>query len=209
MRLLVACLALTSCAAARQDSPRMYADYECGATKTLVAGEIHVVRWLSSAGALSSTVVVWTPRMPSGLLVTGGWQANPPAPVDFSRGLAMFDQTVGSSAKRGTPHYRLELRARAEPPWDGTGFLEGRFAMSDTVRLSADWADVAAMARGAGRLFLVVKDRKGAMLSAQAIDRSAFEGFESAAAKLLTETADMVANYRTRCESIRTGDIII
>ncbi len=190
----------------------MFADYECSARTTLDAGEIRVVRWLSAAGALSSTVVLWTPGVPAnpGLIVSGRWQALAPASVDFGRGLAMFDWTVSNDPRRRrTSRYRLELRVRPGPPWEGYGVLEGRFPLSDGVRLSADWADVAAMARGAGRLSLVLKDRKGRVLSATALDRSAFEGFEPEAERLLARTAEMAGDFRTRCESTRTDDIII
>jgi hypothetical protein len=188
----------------------MFADWDCRATATIDNGNVSVVRWLGPSGALSSTVVLWTPKLPENakLHVTGRWEAHPPTIIDFDRGMVMFDQTVVGSRQKKR-RFTIELRVRPDGPWDGNGRIEGNFALQDGVRLSADWADVAAMARGADRLFLIVKDRGGTTVLTQALPGSLFTGFRTAAERMLEETATMARDFRTSCQSNQSQDIII
>jgi hypothetical protein len=130
--------------------------------------------------------------------------------VDFERGMVMFDQAViAPPARQNKQGYTIELRVRPDGPSGGSGRIEGNFALHDGVRLSADWADVEAMARGADRLFLIVKDRSGETVSSQLLQSSLFKGFRTAAEKLLEETATMTRDFGTRCRSTSSQDMII
>ncbi|WP_404334149.1 hypothetical protein AB2M62_12460 [Sphingomonas sp. MMS12-HWE2-04] len=142
--------------------------------------------------------------------MNGRWEAHPPATVDFQRGLVMFDQTVaGPASRQKKQRYTIELRVRPDEPWEGSGRIEGNGTQQDGVRLSADWADVEAMARGAGRLFLIVKDRRGTTVSTLALQGSLFTDFKIAAERMLEETATMALDFRTRCRANQSQDIII
>jgi hypothetical protein len=140
----------------------------------------------------------------------GRWEAHSPATIDFKRGLVMFDQTVVNlGSRQRKPRYTMELRVQRDGPWDGHGQIAGDFALDDGVRLSADWAVVEAMLRGADQLFLIVKDRRGRPISTQALQPTPFMGFNTTVAKMLEETATMARNFRTRCQSNHSQDIII
>ena len=189
-----------------------FADWDCTASASLENGDARVVRWLGPDGVLSSTVVLWTPKLKAQpeLRVLVRWQALPPDKIDLERGLVMFDQTVVGIPKGQTrPRYILELRTRADGPWDGYGQISGDFVLADGVRLSADWADVKAMSRGADHLFLILKDRKGRTISIQALQPSMFVGIDTTIARMLEETAAMARKFRTRCQSNQSQDIII
>lgn len=207
----LALLALTACVAGGK-RPVTFADYSCDAAIVTERGRISVVRWLGRDGALSSTVVIWQPALPSGadgLQIVGRWQALAPERLDFDRGLVMFDQDIGGGKPMKLARFRLELRTHPGPAWEGRARLEGKFPLRNGLRLSADWAEVAAMARGAGKLFLVLADRKGTTSSHRIIPASVFEGFASEAAKLLDQTSAMASEFRTRCQSTATNDIVV
>jgi hypothetical protein len=217
LAILAACLALLSAATSQGRQPRMYADYQCWATSELAAGKLSVTRWLGPDGALSSTIVGWAPVLDASpdLTMMAHWEAHPPEVINLDHGLVMFDQkfdrSPGSKMPRnGRGGYRLELRAQPGPSWDGYARLEGTTSLQGGVRLSADWADVAAMARGAGAVILVLKDRKGAVVSRQRLDRSLFEGFPEKAKELLETTAGMTKDFRVSCRDMRAnGDIVL
>jgi hypothetical protein len=139
--------------------------------------------------------------------VLGRWEAHPPEVVDFDRGLVMFDESF-AGVRHMERNYRLELRVRPSPPWSGHARFEGRFRLQNGVRLSADWADVRAMAQGADHLFLLMTDRNGAVITQHRVDRSLFDGFSGEAARLLLETSEMAREFQTRCQSTATGDIL-
>ncbi len=200
--LLPICAMLLSCTTSAQHATMMFADWNCTTAATIDNGDVRVVRWLGPSGALSSTVVLWIPKLPADarLRIMGRWEAHPTAMIDLKRGLVMFDQTVVSPGSRQRkPRYTIELRVQPDGPWDGHGQITGNFELHDGVRLSADWADVEAMSRGADNLFLIVKDRKGRTISTQALQPSLFMGFNATVARMLEETATMSQDFRTRC----------
>lgn len=211
LSLLSPCLMLVSCATTRQNDPAMFAYWNCSAAATIDNGNVSVVRWLGPSGELSSTVVMWTPKLPedTGLHVTGRWEAHPPAAIDFERGLVMFDQSFGGPRRRErSQRLSISLRVRPDGPWDGHGRIEGTFPLDNGVRLNADWADVEAMARGADRLFLIVADRRGTTVSKQALQGAQFIGFRATAERMLDETAAMAREFTTRCQSNIAQDVV-
>jgi hypothetical protein len=210
--LLPLSLLLLSCSTMGQRDPTASVDWHCAAKTTINNGDVQVNRWLDSSGALSSTVVVWTPysQAAPGLRVVGIWQALSPAKIDLDRGLAMFDWTDGSfEAQPKNTRYTLELRVRPDGPWDGYGKIAGNFALHNGVRLSADWAEIKAMARGSDRLFLILKNRKDMAVSSHELQPTLFTGFEATVQSSLDESAAMAQNYRSRCQYLRSNEIII
>lgn len=193
------------------ETPQNFAHYDCSASATVAGGEVRVVRWLAADGSLSSTVVLWMPGAPEapGLTIVGRWEAHAMDIVDFNRGLVMFDQSFASADHQVSGGRRLELRTQPTPPWSGRALLEGRFQLSHGMRLSAEWADVQAMALGADRLFLLVKDRKGGVIAQQRLDKSLFEGFQPTAEGLLAETSRMATEFHTRCHSSAIDENIV
>lgn len=201
-----------SCATSGQQVPTASIDWLCVSKATINNGDVRVNRWLDSSGALSSTVVAWTPYSQAGpgLRVVGIWQALSPANIDLDRGLAMFDWTDRSFKRPSArARYTLELRVRPDGPWDGYGKIAGNFALHDGVRLSADWADVRAMARGSDRLFLVLKNRKGMAFSNYELPSTMFTGFDDTVQRLLDESAAMTQDFRSSCEYLRSNEIVI
>ncbi|MDB5703560.1 MAG: hypothetical protein JWN66_676 [Sphingomonas bacterium] len=212
--LAVTALSLASCATSRRDVAAAAPGYDCSARRSVNGGELSVVRWLEGSGVTTSVVMMWHPR-PPGLAdvdIVARWEAHPSAEIDLNQGLIMFDRTVRAGTARmwkSSRQYRLTLRTRPRPPWEGRAVLAGDFQLQDGIRLSADWADVLAMSRGSERLFLVLTDRKGAVIDDRVLDRSVFEGFAPTAEAVLAETRAMAQAFRTRCVLLDTGDIIV
>lgn len=200
---LIAALALASCVTGQGERPQSSVYYDCQATATVPGGKVSVVRWLAADGSPNSTVVVWTPSVPdtAGLWFVARWDALAQDAVDFNRGLVMFDVKFDRGPPGSDRTRRLVLRARPVGPWDGYAFLEGRMKLSNGMRLSADWADVQAMAQGADQIYLLSLDRKGTVIAQRRLDKSMFEGFHADAERLLAETSAMAAEYQSRCHS--------
>lgn len=67
----------------------------------------------------------------------------------------------------------LELRVNPAAPWEGDAAFRDNNRLPNGVRLSADWADVEAMAHSRYKLFLITR-RKGKIVDTVSLPRASF-----------------------------------
>jgi hypothetical protein len=184
----------------------------CNAKAEVAEGEISVTRWLSRSGRLSSTVVNWTApkRALSEFEVWGWWQANPPKTIDFNHGSAVVRlRLIGTEQKRSRRGRVLELGVSMRDGSEGPARFSGKIWFRDEIRLAANWAAAAAMAREPGDLILTLRDGKGSVIRQHVVPKSLFDGFIPKADELLSETASMAADYKARCSPFGASDIVV
>jgi hypothetical protein len=145
---------------------------------------------------------LWTPRV----LVL--WNARGAAPLRLADGATFITwQRREDVRRRRWPKGRLELTTGVRPrPWPDVPFASNYQDYSGGYTLVSNFADVAAFARGAPALFLVLRERKGTVIDHADIDPALFARAAAEVETALAEMREVNADYRSRCEFTDDAD---
>jgi hypothetical protein len=177
-------------------------------------GYVQITRRLSPNGTLMSVTGSWvyrTSKTAGDTAFQAGWHALQGAELDLSNGWFAIDFDTNSAAAKQAlrgKKYAVEL-ATSDRPRQMGWHLRGRVARFNDFAhgypdASLDWGDVAAMARGADRLFVAARDEEGIMLRSIEIDRAMFS-------KALGDVAaldELMRRDKTDCH-LEEGDIVV
>lgn len=211
--ILLFSLGLGSCVSVSSETARPVVQFQCRQTQMFENGEAWVTAWVTPDLETTSEVVLWIPKVNEDrrIYVIGRWEVRPPADIAWDRGLAMFDRRfdwMTGPDRRRPGKLTLELRANPEGPWEGYGALRGDMRLQAGVRLSADWADVSAMAQGAGTLYLIARER-GQVIDTIPLAPSNFAPPEDRIRAMQAEIRSAARSPNEKCEDLTTSDIII
>jgi len=106
------------------------------------------------------------------------------------------------TAPPGTPSQAFRLELTSDPDrggWSGGSAFSG-VAAGDGVGLHANWLDTLALARGAEKLHIVVRDDKSQVLERHAFPVDILARASAAATAGLESLEAMKAGYRTQCD---------
>ncbi|WP_447723978.1 hypothetical protein [Sphingomonas koreensis] len=105
------------------------------------------------------------------------------------------------TAPLGTPSQTFHLNLTSDPEWGGW-FPEVPFAsvtQGDGASLRVSWPDTLAFARGADKLFIVVRDGKGQILDKHDFPRDILARTSAAVTAGLEKLEAKKSEYRTQC----------
>lgn len=143
------------------------------------------------------------------------WAANSvegPRPLRVGDGYALVQWGVPVPYRQRPSLWRLELRVDPESRyWSGSGFV-GDYARTGDYRLMASWPDLLAFARGAPRLWVVLRDGRAAIAKRAEVDPGIFARGEAEIARTLEALARKAADFRQSCQpvdDIEPNEIVI
>jgi hypothetical protein len=165
---------------------------------------------LDAAGRQVSARWEWKAADPETFLqIEGVLMVDGPRPLRVQDGYASVQWYVPLPPAEQRALLRLELRADPDSrAWTASGFV-GDPRQGGKYLVMASWPDMAAFARGAPRLYAVLRDRQAAIMKRTSVDSALFARGEAQIAATLDGLARKVADFRASCEAIDDIDPVI
>lgn len=145
----------------------------------------------------------WQPRL------TGMWNITGPAPLAIDDGTVAIDWPRQENETHKRDKRRLELTTKARAHFWPPSVV--RSELMEQPHIFVAWSDMAAFADGAERLFLVVRDKRQAIVDQHPLDPAIVADGKRKIERAMAEMERISANFRTKCQAgdIEPGDIVV
>lgn len=222
--ILLACCAVSPSAHAKKDDDKYVNPerYHCVARSSTEIGETAARRELDGEGKLVSSTASWWPRREyrePGAQISAGWHIAPDDPERFVNGWFNGKIEVGTRKEPLVPRskkLRMEITTHLEfgpLSWPPRGFASEFRKWNDyaysTYGAKADWHDLYAMAKGAGQIFIIARDKDGKLLGSDKVELETLSKVESEVIRLSKEVFEMENDYKASCEHEEANNIIV
>lgn len=178
--------------------------------------EVWIMRRLDEKGVQHDAHMDW--KLRGGDIWQPGvnaiWSTDGDRPLEIDDGAVFLQWSPRLPPKSRAPRkltIELSTRARAQP-WPRALMTSTPGYPSQTTMLMTSWSDMRAYARGADRLFVILRDRRGQIFQQAALAPSAFADAEAKIAAAVARMERMSASFRSECShenDISDNDIVI
>lgn len=201
-------------AAGRQNRYVPVPGYVCSVGQAF-QDKVWITRRLDEQGVQHDLHMDWDPKadflQPH---VRALWSIPDARVLDIDDGEVFLDWTIKEdiTARGGRPKLSIELATRVRPqPWSTAPFYT-KWARGGSRTIESNWSDMRAYARGTDQLYIVLRDRRGAIVHQSPFSPAIFVEGEKAIRAAMARMDMMSAAYRTQCEHVRDisdGDIVV
>ena len=137
------------------------------------------------------------------------WRSHGAEPLRPEDGQAVFNWAQPPQRHLRLRRLRLELTADPDgPAWRSAPFA-GPYERADVRSAHAAWSDLAAFARDAPRLAIVLRDRAGAIADRAALDPALFARAAGEIAAAFERMRAVNADFRNRCRHVDDLDPVV
>lgn len=192
--------------------------YYCTAHSDGIVGKLDANRELDGEGKPVTANVNWTAGdIVAGPAIMVAWQVALDDPVHFPSGIFSGKVPIGTpeNLKIGrSSKFRMEITTHSESGWwKMPGAFVGQYLrwkdFASNLGVVADWNDLFAMARGAGSILIVARDKQSRLLGSHPVSYAMLEQARDEAMRLSIETHGMAKDYRNKCRHEAANNEII
>ena len=180
--------------------------WHCDGELVLEGGTAKFGQNRTESGALLDQSIAWLPNSDAAKK-TGmrmQWENRVPEILNWDNGFIAFDRTTDETSVSMKTRRRvvMELRASDTQYFESVASLRNPEDAEVGGHFAAELADVAAMARGSQRLYLLSRDRSGKVLETVEIDSSSFVAPTEQLNERLEEMNRDTAPLHLRCTDL-------
>jgi hypothetical protein len=144
----------------------------------------------------------------------GGWFGKGGEEFQAERGSFYVDLDMGATSSQRAlkgKRFSVELSTNSDPLVFVGHISSKRARFSEFAHsfpdLDADWSDVAAMAKGSERIFILARDRENHVLFSMPVDSSLINSVGSTIHNLSEQTRERAMHFSDRCEPYNADDL--
>lgn len=196
--------------------------YHCVASTETDIGVTSARYMLDGEGNFVSFFGSWWPRSrhySRGAGLLAGWRLSPTEPGKIIGGWFTAKIDVGTRNEPRIPKsakFRMEITTHLDDGplnWPQRGFVSDfhkwRDYANSSLGVNADWEGLYAMAKGAGELFIIARDKKGTILDSHRIEYDLLRQAQGEVIRLSQESVAMAASYREKCKHEEANNMVV